>query len=83
MLIAQLTDLHIGAGRRLAYRKVDTAGAFEKAVAHVMAMVPRPDVVLFTGDIGDLGDQQEYALVAEILTKLTIPYFMVPGNHDR
>ncbi|OSQ48291.1 phosphodiesterase [Thalassospira alkalitolerans] len=83
MLIAQLTDLHIGAGRRLAYRKVDTAGALENAVDHVMAMDPRPDVVLFTGDIGDLGNQQEYGLVAEILTKLTLPYFMVPGNHDR
>ena len=83
MLIAQLTDLHIGAGRRLAYRKVDTAAALEKAIDHVMAMVPRPDVVLFTGDIGDLGTGEEYALVAEILAKLTIPYFMVPGNHDR
>jgi len=83
MLIAQLTDLHIGAGRRLAYRKVDTAGALEKAVAHVTAMVPRPDVVLFTGDIGDIGSPDEYELVAEILAKLTIPYFMVPGNHDR
>ncbi|RCK21981.1 phosphodiesterase [Thalassospira lucentensis] len=83
MLIAQLTDLHIGAGRRLAYRKVDTAGALEKAVAHVMSMAPRPDVVLFTGDIGDLGTPDEYALVAEILKDLTIPYFMVPGNHDR
>ena len=82
MLIAQLTDLHIGAGRRLAYRKVDTAGALENAVAYVMAMEPRPDVVLFTGDIGDLGTPDEYALVAEILKDLTIPYFMVPGNHD-
>ncbi|RCK46530.1 hypothetical protein TH25_16905 [Thalassospira profundimaris] len=83
MLIAQLTDLHIAAGRRLAYRKVDTAGALEKAIDHVMALVPRPDVVLFTGDIGDLGTAEEYALVGEILAKLTIPYFMVPGNHDR
>ncbi|PKR56736.1 phosphodiesterase [Thalassospira lohafexi] len=83
MLIAQLTDLHVGAGRRLAYRKVDTARALENAVAHVEAMMPRPDVVLFTGDIGDLGTPDEYALVAEILKSLTIPYFMVPGNHDR
>ncbi len=30
MLIAQLTDLHIGAGRRLAYRKVDTATAKQR-----------------------------------------------------
>lgn len=51
MLIAQLTDLHIGAGRRLAYRKVDTATALERAVARVNTMVPRPDMVVFTGDM--------------------------------
>ncbi|MBX2830427.1 MAG: phosphodiesterase [Rhodospirillales bacterium] len=83
MLIAQLTDLHVGAGRRLAYRKVDTARALENAVAYVEAMIPRPDIVLFTGDIGDLGTAEEYALVAEILRPQSIPYFMVPGNHDR
>ena len=83
MIIAQLTDLHIGAGRRLAYRKVDTAAALEKAVKRVNTMVPRPDIVLFSGDIGDLGIDAEYALVAEILSGLEVPYFMVPGNHDQ
>ncbi|MFH1804458.1 MAG: phosphodiesterase [Pseudomonadota bacterium] len=83
MLIAQITDLHIGAGRRLAYRKVDTARALENAVQHVMALDPRPDIVLFTGDIGDLGTAEEYALVRDILRDLTIAYYMVPGNHDR
>ncbi|MCC9625931.1 phosphodiesterase [Thalassospira sp. MA62] len=83
MLIAQLTDLHIGAGRRLAYRKVDTAGALERAVARVNAMMPRPDMVLFTGDIGDLGTADEYALVADILHDLDVPFYMIPGNHDQ
>lgn len=83
MLIAQLTDLHIGAGRRLAYRKVDTAGALEKAIARIDAMTPRPDMVLFTGDIGDLGTADEYSLVAEIIKDLDVPFYMVPGNHDR
>ncbi|RCK42541.1 phosphodiesterase [Thalassospira profundimaris] len=83
MIIAQLTDLHIGAGRRLAYCKVDTAGALEKAVERVNHMVPRPDIVLFSGDIGDLGVDAEYGLVAEILSALEVPYFMVPGNHDQ
>ena len=83
MLIAQLTDLHIGAGRRLAYRKVDTATALERAVARVNAMVPRPDMVVFTGDIGDLGTADEYALVKDTLRDLDVPFYMIPGNHDQ
>lgn len=83
MLIAQLTDLHIGAGGRLAYRKVDTATALERAVKRVNTMVPRPDMVLFTGDIGDLGTAEEYALVKDILDGLDVPFYMIPGNHDQ
>ncbi|OSQ38789.1 phosphodiesterase [Thalassospira mesophila] len=83
MLIAQITDLHIRAGRNLAYGRVDTARALERAIDHVMALDPAPDVVLFTGDIGDLGIAAEYAEVADILAALTLPYYMVPGNHDR
>lgn len=82
MLFAQVTDLHLGTGRRLAYRKVDTAAALEACVAHLNALRPRPDLVLFTGDLGDLGLPEEYALLADLLAPLELPYLMVPGNHD-
>jgi 3',5'-cyclic AMP phosphodiesterase CpdA len=83
MLIAQITDLHIRANRHLAYGRVDTATALEQAVAHVLALDPAPDVILVTGDIGDLGVADEYGLVAEILAPLSRPYYIIPGNHDR
>lgn len=82
-LIAQVTDLHLRAGRALAYRKVDTAGALEICVAHLNAMTPRPDLVIFTGDMGDKGINEEYAILSDILAALTIPFVIVPGNHDR
>jgi 3',5'-cyclic AMP phosphodiesterase CpdA len=82
-LIAQVSDLHIRAQRKLAYRKVDTAAALERCVAHLNALSPAPDAVLFTGDMGDLGLAEEYAIIAEILSGLRLPYWIVPGNHDR
>ncbi len=83
LLIAQVSDLHIRANRTLAYRKVDTAGALEACVAHLNALSPAPDVVLFTGDLGDLGTAEEYAIVADCLRPLRLPYWIIPGNHDR
>lgn len=83
MIIAQITDLHVRAERKLAYGQVDTATALENAVTHVLSLDPAPDLILFSGDIGDEGLAEEYALVAEILAPIKIPYFMIPGNHDR
>lgn len=82
MLIAQLTDTHIKPAGRLAYRRVDTETCLRRAVAHVAALEPRPDVVLLTGDLVDAGHPEEYALLRSILEDLPKPYYLIPGNHD-
>ena len=82
MLIAQITDLHIKPGERLAYGRVDTAGYLQRAVAALLALDPLPDVVLATGDLVDGGEPEEYARVRQILAPIERPLFVVPGNHD-
>jgi 3',5'-cyclic AMP phosphodiesterase CpdA len=83
MLIAQITDTHIKSPRgRLAYRTVDTAANLQRCVAHVMALEPRPDLVLMTGDLTDYGRPEEYTLLRELLRPLSMPVFVIPGNHD-
>ncbi|WP_029009498.1 phosphodiesterase [Azospirillum halopraeferens] len=82
MLIAQLTDTHIKPRGRLAYRQVDTAACLERAVAAVNALDPRPDVVLFTGDLVDAGRPEEYGLFRDLTGPLKAPAILVPGNHD-
>ena len=82
LLIAQVSDLHIRESRKLAYNRVDTAGAMEACVTHLNALTPRPDIVLFTGDMGDVGAAGEYAVLRDILADLDLPYVIVPGNHD-
>ncbi len=82
MLIAQISDLHIRAPGKLLYRRIDTAGYLERAVAHVNALDPRPDLVLATGDLVESGRPEEYALLRQLLAPLAMPVYVIPGNHD-
>ncbi|MFN7427006.1 MAG: phosphodiesterase [bacterium] len=82
MLICQISDLHIKAGRKLAYQRVDTAAALERCVDALRALDPQPDVIVVTGDLVDFGRPDEYALLAELLAPLRQPVYLIPGNHD-
>lgn len=82
MLIAQLTDTHIRRPGSLAYGVVDTALYLDAAVEHLLALDPRPDAVVVTGDLTDFDDPAEYARFREITGRLPMPLFPVPGNHD-
>lgn len=82
MLLAQISDLHIKPRGRLAYRKVDTAACLEAAVHSLLDLHTTPDAVLVTGDLVDAGLPGEYGLLAEILTPLHLPLFLMTGNHD-
>ncbi|MFN7572776.1 MAG: phosphodiesterase [Betaproteobacteria bacterium] len=82
MILAQISDLHLKPQRRLAYGIVDTAGMLENCVAHIMALKQRPGAVIATGDLVDLGRPEEYGLLREILAPLTMPVYLLPGNHD-
>ena len=82
MILAQFTDLHIKEEGRLAYRKIDTSAALEAALAHLQTQTVQPDLVLFTGDLVDTGQPEEYARLRTHLAGLDIPFFLMPGNHD-
>ncbi|MFG1425911.1 phosphodiesterase [Roseixanthobacter glucoisosaccharinicivorans] len=82
MLIAQLTDTHIRPSGTLAYGVVDTAALLERAVEHLRALAPRPDVVLVTGDLTDFDRPDEYARFRALTDALPMPLLPIPGNHD-
>lgn len=81
-LIAQISDPHLKAGGKFSYGVVDTLGALQRMVAHLNASVPRPDVVVVSGDLVDFGRADEYAVLAPVLGELAMPFYLVPGNHD-
>lgn len=81
MLIAQITDSHVLLGRRLAGR-VDTPAAFQRLVESLHRQPVKPDLILFSGDLGEDATPEEYGFVGEGLRGLGIPVLAVPGNHD-
>lgn len=81
MLIAQITDVHLGfkpgGADELNRRRLD------RVLDRLRAMKPRPDMLLVTGDIADKGDDSLcYARFKQALSTLPYPAFPVLGNHD-
>ena len=70
---------HAGKRNEQIYR---TAEHLARAVAHLNALEPRPDVVLATGDLVERGEAGEYERLREQLEPLRMPVYLVPGNHD-
>jgi 3',5'-cyclic AMP phosphodiesterase CpdA len=82
VLIAQISDLHIKAPGALAYGKVDTAAALRACVAELNRLQPRPAMVVISGDLADTPSVAEYDHLRRLLAPLTLPYVVIPGNHD-
>jgi hypothetical protein len=76
-IIAQLSDTHVGgpatgSGDRLSVA-IDTIGSMSNA----------PDLVLVTGDLTHNGTADEWAEFRRRMAPLTVPWVVIPGNHDR
>ena len=76
MLLAQLSDSHIGADWGVG----DPVAGLVAAVHAVRSV--RPDAVLVTGDLVDNATDAEYERVRELLEPLGVPTYVLPGNHD-
>ncbi|WP_041376015.1 phosphodiesterase [Polymorphum gilvum] len=81
-ILAQITDLHLRPRGLTCYRVSDTNNLAERAIRALLALSPRPDAVVVTGDITDGADAREYALARHILGRLPMPVYVLPGNHD-
>jgi Icc protein len=82
MLVCQISDMHVMARGEIAYGVVDTAAHLQRCVAHILALKQRPDVVVMTGDLTESGAPAEYAHLRELIAPLTMPVYLIPGNHD-
>jgi len=80
VLIAQITDIHVG---------FDRASQDDRNLQRLKAVVDRlsdgpnrPDMALLTGDLCEFGDAQSYALLAAALRDCPFPVWPMVGNHD-
>lgn len=83
VLVAHITDSHVLAEGRLLADRFDTGAAFDRLVASLAAEPVQPDMIVFSGDLGEDATAEEYTHVALGLRRLGLPVLAVPGNHDK
>ncbi|MEV3926237.1 phosphodiesterase [Actinomadura coerulea] len=82
-IIAQLSDIHLAAGRDGGMD--DDSGpvrALRAAVSSLLSLPARPDAVVLTGDLADRGLPSEYARLHALLSPLPMAVYPMCGNHD-
>lgn len=72
---AFISDTHIGSPNGSAEEDL------RRTVADINSM-PEIAFVVLTGDITELGTDEEIQLAKEILSALKVPYYILAGNHD-
>lgn len=81
-LLLQLTDLHIREPGKLAYGRIETALYLKRAIDTILRLPQQPNAVVITGDLTDFGRAAEYDHLRQLLAPLTMPVYLMPGNHD-
>ncbi len=82
MKILQLTDLHVNAEGKPAFRCADSLGDLRRTVDYILQVELRPDVAIVTGDVSTDGTAAAYELVRRELARLGCDVWLLPGNHD-
>ncbi|MEY2884977.1 MAG: hypothetical protein RL490_2701 [Pseudomonadota bacterium] len=80
MLIAQITDIHLG------FQPDDPAELnrrrFDEVIASLRALNPPPAALLVTGDMSESGSVASYETLKSVLDTLPFPALPAIGNHD-
>lgn len=84
--IVHLSDTHLLAGNAALGGRYDTERNLVATLERLEQMELRPDAIVFTGDLTDLGEPDAYRrlreLVEPVAERLGAPLIWVAGNHD-
>ncbi len=85
-VIAHISDTHLLAGDRPLYGAVATGHNLVEAMARLEHSGARPEAIVFTGDLADLGEPGAYrrlrAIVEPAAARMGARIVWVMGNHD-
>ena len=84
--LLHLSDTHLLAGNVPLGGHYDTAANLRRTLSAVEDLGIRPDAIVFTGDLTDLGEPDAYRALRELIEpvaeRLGAPVVWVAGNHD-
>ncbi|MCX7864313.1 MAG: phosphodiesterase [Novosphingobium sp.] len=80
MLIAQITDIHLGFDRE--NPEEYNMKRLRAVLSRLLASPNRPDMLVMSGDLVEFGDAESYARLAEAVSICPFPVLPMPGNHD-
>jgi Icc protein len=78
VLLAQLSDLHLGAN----WEGVDPQPRLEQVIEAVRSLPNPVDAVVVSGDLTAAGGEADSLLARRLLDRLEVPVHVLPGNHD-
>jgi 3',5'-cyclic AMP phosphodiesterase CpdA len=84
--LVHISDTHLLGGVRRLYDRVDAESHLRELLARLEATGRRPDALVFTGDLADLGEPEAYArlraVVEPVAERLGAAIVWAMGNHD-
>lgn len=85
-VIAHISDTHLLGGARPLYGKVNVIEHLGQALAQLERSIAKPEAIVFTGDLADLGEPDAYerlkAIVEPAAERMNAQVIWVMGNHD-
>jgi 3',5'-cyclic AMP phosphodiesterase CpdA len=84
--IAHVSDTHLLAGGKLQYGAIDTVHHLGLALERLGRIDPRPQALVFTGDLADRGEPDAYRMLREMVEpvaeRIGAQVVWCMGNHD-
>lgn len=80
MIIAQLTDLHLGFNGP--DNRCINRARLEMVLADIRMLRRQPDIMLLTGDLTENGDKESYEALRDVMETVACPVYYLMGNHD-
>lgn len=78
-ILAQISDPHLG---EPPIGDAKPKKSLREVIAAIEALPNPVDAILVSGDLAEHAAPEEYALAAELIGRLGVPFHVLPGNHD-
>lgn len=82
-IIIQITDTHLMDQPELTFVKMNPESSFHAVIEDMLQSYPEIDAIVHTGDLAQIAKPETYARYQAFMQRLNIPFYQIPGNHDK